>query len=588
MVLSIAACSGSDSGLGGEDNGDENVDTGSGDEGENGDETQTNNSGTHDADTDYTWDASSVVDITLNGTSVQESSDDVNVSDGVITISGAGNYRFSGTLSNGQILVNTDDGEIVRLILNGVDITNSSSAPIYIKSAEKVLIYLCENTSNKLTDGSSYDYDDAEDEEPNATIFSKENLTFAGSGSLTIDANFNDAINTKDGLIIVNGTYTIDAVDDGIRGKDYMLIKKGSFTINAGDDGIKSDNDKDETLGYIEIEDGKFTIEATGDAIKAETDLIITYGEFDITTSGDPNLSSAKGLKAGVAEIIEDGIFALDCTDDAIHSNGTVTINNGEYEISSDDDGIHSDGKLVIEGGIFDITKSYEGVESGEGNLTISGGTLHIKASDDGINLAGGGDGSGYHNDTGSDYSSDTYCVYISGGYIYINATGDGLDANGSVSMTGGTLLIDGPTSSGNSALDYDGSFYISGGTLLAAGSSGMAQATSSSSSQYSVSVTFSSTKSSSTLFNIQTSDGEEIVTYKPSKSYQSVVFSSSSLEKGASYSVYSGGSYSGDETDGLYSGGTYTSGTLYNSFTISSMVTSVGSSNNGNNPGGH
>ncbi len=546
-----------------------------------------NNSGNHDESSDYAWDEGDVESITLNGSSISESSGNVSVESGNVVINAPGNYSFSGTLANGQIIVNTDDDDdLVRLILNGVDITCSNSSPIYVKSASKVIIAVLEGTSNKLTDGSSYDYDDEEDEEPNAAVFSKSDLTVFGEGGLTVDANFNDGITSKDGLIIASGNIKVTAADDGIRGKDYLIIKDGTFNINSGGDGLKSDNDSDGTKGYIEIQDGNYTINAKGDAIAAETDLMIEYGEFELTTSSTSSYgsesTSTKGLKAGVNIIIDDGIFSLDCADDGIHSNETITINKGTFEISSGDDGVHADYDLVINDGDIDITKSYEGIESANADIEINGGTIHIKSSDDGINISAGGESGGggapggQGGFGGSSSSSSSYCLYINGAYIYIDATGDGIDSNGAVEMTAGTVLVDGPTNSGNGALDYTSSCEITGGLLIAAGSSGMAQAPSSNSSQYAVLVKLRSTVQGGTIFHVETESGVGILTYKPSKKYQSVVFSSPDLKKGENYSVYTGGSSTGEETDGLYTGGAYTPGTLYTSFDITSMVATV------------
>jgi hypothetical protein len=142
--------------------------------------------------------------------------------------------------------------------------------------------------------------------------------------------------------------------------------------------------------------------------------------------------------------------------------------------------------------------------------------------------------------------------------------------------MTAGTVIVNGPTANNNGALDYDSSFTLSGGFLIAAGSSGMAQAPGSQSSQYAVAVTFQSARSANTLFNLQTSGGESIVTFAPAKAYQTVVISSPDLARGTTYSVYYGGSSSGTAVHGLYEGGTYTPGTRYTGFTISNMITSV------------
>ena len=540
------------------------------------------NAGDHDDDADYVWSESDVVQVILNGSSISTSASGASVNGSTITIIAAGTYSFSGSLTNGRIIVNTDDEEIVRLILNGVNITCSSSAPIYGENSDKIMIVLADGTENYITDGSSYTFDDSDEDEPNAAVFSKDDLTLYGEGSLTIDANYNDAIASKDGLILANGTININSVDDGIRGKDYLIIKKGNITIEAEGDGLKSDNDEDETKGYITITEGSFNITTGGDGITAQTDVLISDGEFTLKTGNGSSANfngteSMKGIKAAVGIVIDYAVANINSADDAIHSNGSISINGGTYEISTGDDGIHADNVVGINGGDYNITKSYEGIESAI--IKINAGDIHIISSDDGLNVAGGNDNSGDRwGGGGYSSSSSSYYMLINDGYIYVEASGDGLDANGSVEMTGGTVIVNGPTSNNNGALDYDGSFKITGGTLVAAGSSGMAQAPGSSSSQYSVMVNFSSTLSAGKLIHIETSSGDDVITFTPTKSYSSFVYSSPELAKGASYNIYYGGNSTGTLVDGIYSGGTYTSGTKYTSFSISGVVTTIGS----------
>jgi len=530
-----------------------------------------NNDGDHEESSDYTWSSSSVNAITLNGSSISESSDGAEASGSTLTISSAGNYAgnysFSGTLSNGQIIVNAGDDDLVRLILNGVDITCQNSAPIYIKNADKVIVIVNDGTENTLTDGSSYTYD--EDEEPNA------DLTVYGEGKLTLDANFNDAINCKDGLIVDINKLVISAIDDGIRGKDYLIIKDGTISIDAGGDGLKSDNDEDDTRGYIEILTAKLDITASGDAISAYTDVLIEDGTFDLVTNGSSTSSSTKGIKSGVNIVIGSGTFDITCNEDAIHSDQTVTINGGTYTISASDDGIHADYDLAIYDAYVTITKSYEGIESTSGNMYIEGGTYVINSSDDGLNVAAGGDsmsGGGF----GKSATSSSYTMYLNPDNLAIYAQGDGIDSNGSVEVSGGNIIVHGPTSSGNGALDYDNTFKQNGGVLIAAGSSGMAQAPSSSSSQNSVSLVFRSSQSANTVYHVESSSGDELFTFKSSKTFQTLVFSSPDLKKSTSYVLYTGGSVSGDSFCGYYTGATYSGGTQKTTFTISSTVSSV------------
>jgi hypothetical protein len=153
--------------------------------------------------------------------------------------------------------VDTEDKKTVKLVLNGVDITSASSAPIYIRRAKDVDITLADGTKNRLKDGDSYIIEDREANEPNAAIFSKSDLTFNGNGSLTIVANYHNGINSKDALSISGGNITVTAGNDGIRGRDSVTVENGSITVTANADGVKSNNDEDPERGFIAIEGGK-------------------------------------------------------------------------------------------------------------------------------------------------------------------------------------------------------------------------------------------------------------------------------------------------------------------------------------------
>jgi len=537
------------------------------------------NSADHELPADYVWDSARVIPIVLNGTWITESTDSATAEGSTVTITSGGTYSLTGSLSDGQVLVNASDEGTVRLILNGIDLKNSTGSPFAVTKAEKVVIVLADNSANVITDATSYVFPDPDEDEPNAALFSKADMTICGNGSLTVKGNYNDGIASKDGLIIKNGTITVHAVDDGIRGKDYLVIKDGTVTVISMGDALKSDNDEDATRGYISIESGSVTATAGMDGLTAETDAIIAGGTFTLTTGGGSNASvsssvSAKGIKGLVSVIIGDGTFSVSSADDAIHSNSTIVINGGTFALASGDDGVHADSLLGVNGGDIVISKCFEGLESCV--LVINDGTMHITASDDGINGAGGKDASGAGGWPGGMPSSGNYYLYIAGGHIAVTAAGDGIDVNGRIVMKDGTVLVNGPTSNNNGALDYDASFQMTGGVLLAAGSSGMAQAPSASSTQYALMMNFGSSRAAGTVFHIQAADGSDILTFKPAKPYQSIVFGSAKLTKGATYDVYIGGNSTGTATDGLYEGGTYSGGTKSASFTVTSTITRV------------
>jgi hypothetical protein len=550
--------------------------------------------------------------IIFKGDSITLNGDGAVIDSNQIAITSAGTYTISGTLYDGQIIVNTKDQETVKLILDGVDITYSKSSPIYIKNSQKTVITLADNTENYVTDGDSYVIEDSNIEDPksidpNAAIFSKDDLTINGNGSLIVNANYYNGIQSKDDLKITGGNITVNAANDGIKGRDSIIVKGGSITINAGTDGMQSNNDNDSEKGYVSIEGGTINITAGEDGIQAETNLIISGGTMTVSSGGgsadavmkkndmmnpmfhwDMDTSnindnetsiSAKGLKAGAIISIEGGTIHIDSYDDSIHSNDSINISAGNIALSSGDDGVHADSTIVIYGGDIRITKCYEGIDSPA--ITFNDGIIYITASDDGVNSAGGNDnfpvmarpGQNDFETTGDNYLS------INGGYIVIDAAGDGLDIGGPIDMTDGVVIINGPTANDNGAIDYYGSFQITGGYFTAVGSSGMAQAPSNSSTQYSVMLNLSSPMSANTIIHIETEYGEDILTFVPTKVYQSIVFSAPELENGSTYIAYSGGSSTGSFVDGLYSGGTYTRGTQITSFTISSIVTVLGSS---------
>ncbi len=560
---------------------------------------QAEHSQTHEEVTDFSWSAEEVVPISLDGNSAAANAENVTIDGQVVTISAPGTYQLTGTLDDGQIIVDSSSDGIVRLILNGVTISNSTSAAINIIDADKVVIVLADGTVNTLSDASAYVYATADEDEPNAALFSKADLSIGGSGALTVNGNAYDGITSKDGLIIASGMINVNAVDDGIRGKDYLVIEGGTITVVSGGDALKSDNAEDTAKGYITINAGDLNIQSSGDAVSAETDLSVSGGTINIVTAGGSQAQisedvSAKGLKAGVSLTIDGGTISIDSADDSVQTNGEMTINGGSMTLSSGDDGVHADTTLVINGGTINISQSYEGLESAA--ITINDGQIHLVSSDDGINGAGGNDGSGTAQNFGPGggrngggprqdnfAAGGNYSLTINGGYIFVDALGDGVDVNGSITMTNGTLIVNGPTQQMNGALDYDSSFNITGGTLVAVGSSGMAQAPSQTSSQNAILVNFSKTVSAGTLISLTASDGTVVFAFAPEREIQSLVYSSATLITGETYTLALGGAASsGTTTDGLTVDAAVSGSSAYAQLTISSVITSSGAQSGG------
>lgn len=531
---------------------------------------------------------------------------DLSKESGTVEITSAGTYVLEGTLI-GSVSVKVSKEDTVRLILNNVEITSSDGSAIYCTQAKKLILSMPEGTTNTIKDAATYS--DQGTDAPTAAIYAQDDMTINGTGTLNVTGQYNDAITSKDTLKLIEGTYVVTSADDGFVGRDFLYVHSGTYQVNVTGDGLKTTYDTDTEKGDMIIEGGSFTITAGSDGLQAEHTLAIYDGTYTIETGGgsingssaanantpggfgmwnsastSEETASAKGIKAGGDLHLQGGTYQLDTSDDAIHSNANITIINGNFSIASGDDGIHADSTLTMAGGTIDVTKSYEGLEGS--SVVINAGYIQVTSSDDGINSAGGSD-----NDNTGQPSPDHFMsggnnnIEIHGGTVQVDASGDGLDANGSITMNGGVVIVFGPEDSGNGALDYDGSFDISGGTLIACGASGMAQATSTSSTQNAIMANIA-TQSANTPFYITDEADNFIIGVSPTKSYSSVLISSSKLQTGATYSLYTGGS-GGSVNDAGYIESGLSGGTQIDTVSISSSVTTYGSGAMGGGKGG-
>ena len=548
-----------------------------------------------------TYEESGAVYVTLSGDGIIGETDGVAINGQTVTITAEGTYIFSGTLSEGQIVVDADNAK-VQIVFDNVDITCASSAAVYVKSAEKVFVTLAEGAQNTLRNTDEYVAID--DNNIDAVIFAKSDLTLNGTGSLTIISAEGHGIVSKDDLKITGGTYDITAAGHALSGKDSVRIADGTFILTAEKDGIHAENADDEEKGYIYIADGDFTITSDGDGMDASNIVQIEDGTLDITAGGgaanslkthesdmpggpgggmlqngarpggesmpqmgerpggenmpqdtttDESGTSTKGIKAGGGMYLNGGIYQIDSADDSIHSNANITIADGTYTLATGDDGVHADDALTVNGGTITVTESYEGLEGL--TVTINDGTIDITARDDGVNAAGGTDQSGFGTfgdhfkgmDSADDETEETtdkeMWMELNGGYIHILAGGDGVDSNGDLTINGGEIYIDGPSDNGNSAIDYGdrSSAYVNGGTLVAIGSSGMAEVMSDSSKQKVLMVKLGEQMEAGNVV-LTDSEGNVIVSYTALKSYDCVIISTAEVESGATYTLTTSG----------------------------------------------
>lgn len=538
------------------------------------------------------YDESNAVTIKLNGASATASSDSVNISDSTITITEEATYIISGELTDGMLIVNAPDTAKLQLVFIGVNITSKTSSALYIREADKVFLTLAENTTNTLANGGSFTAID--DNNIDSALFSKQDLTMNGTGTLTVTSPAGHGIVCKDDLVITGGSYQVNSASHGLDANDSVRVANATINIDAGKDSIHCENNDDTSKGFVYISSGSIKSEAEGDGISAGAYMQIEDGTIDLLVGGgsengtkehsdffggfkgggrpggmppvdmqitqtEEDSTSMKGLKATGNLVISGGNITVNSADDSIHSDTSLTINGGSFNIESGDDAIHAEETLTVTDGKIDISESYEGLEAL--HIDIQGGDIKLKASDDGLNAAGGTDQSGTTGGRDGMFGSERPpemggpaggpagggpaggmsansdgSIKISGGTLYINSSGDGVDANGTLEITGGHTTVTGPTQGDTATLDYDKTAVITGGTFIGTGSTMMAQ--SFSDSKQGVIAISVGNQPVETQIELKDSKGNTIVSHKPELDFAVVIISTSELVKGEKYSI--------------------------------------------------
>lgn len=424
-----------------------------------------------------------------------------------------------------------------------------------------------------------------------STIELSDSLKITSGGVYTLSGTISDGLieidTTKDVKLILNNVSVSNSSGPAllVSNADTVVIETAEGTTNYFSDG-SSYRVGDEDISAVIFSKDDLVLQGSGtlvvegnyeDGIVSKDDLKVASGILQISAKDD-------GLRGRDSVYISGGNLTITSGGDAIKSNndedsakGTVLIDDGTLTLSASDDGIHAESTLEINGGKIDVQTSYEGLEAAR--ITINGGEISIVASDDGLNAAGGNDGSS-PNVNRYTASSSNYSLVINGGTIYVNASGDGLDSNGSLTVNGGSVVVDGPTNNGNGALDAEAEVSYNGGFIIAVGASGMAVAPSSSSTGYSLSIFFTQTYPAGTKLTVRDSSGNLLLSHTSAKAFSHAVLSSSSFQTGATYTV-------------LVNDAEYTSLTLSNKTTQSGsggmggmMPSNQGGSQPGNQPG--
>ncbi len=525
-----------------------------------------------DRDYDTAYDLSRCAFIRLNGDSIETDSKAVQISGTSVRLTEEGAYIISGTLNDGQIIVDADKSEKIQIIMDGASIHSANSAPIYILQADKVFITLADHSENSLSNGGAFAVID--DNNIDAVVFSKDDLTLNGGGALSITSPAGHGIVTKDDLAVTGGRYTIESDGHGLSGKQSVRIADGSFALDTGKDGIHAENNDDPSLGFCYILGGDFLISADGDGIDATSNVKIYGGTLDITTNGVPIggtsasqsqsstttsrggmmmapsidvefESSSKGINADAVMAVYGGKITVEAASHCIHSEGEMVITGGLLQLSSTyEKGISAHGNLTIDGEntVINISKSTEGIES-KSVMTINNGTITVIASDDALNATGGKSGAmmgGGMGGTSGMGGNQTDCMIINGGYVEVYSDYDCLDANGNLVLNGGVIKASntgGAFTGQNSVFDPDGTLTIGDTVTFLSTSGGKSQAKVSTT-QHTITVFCDSTYQSETYISVTDEFGTLIAEYVPHGDFNSFLILSPALEIGKTYTV--------------------------------------------------
>lgn len=507
---------------------------------------------THYSEQDLSWDTSSETAIDLSNPTA---TDGVTVEDGTLTITKAGTYKLSGEYQ-GQIKVETADSDAVRLVLDNANITNSSGAALNVVNADEVILYSASGTTNTISDGA--DYTATGEDDPDAVVYSKADLTIAGEGTLKVNGNHEDGIHTNDGLVIASGTLEVNAANTGIKGKDYVDILGGTINVTAQQDGIKSTNDTDEGKGWTRLSNGTVTVNAGDDGFKASRVVEISGGSLTVEQSDEGIEAQYINISGGDVNVTsaDDGMNASlktsdsESTDSSANTSDTANQQQNNQQQGSIPGGQQSGTSNQQQQGMGQ-PPAMPGGNAQDG--TSQNGTTGTGQQGMGQPPQGGMPGGG-----GGTFEVIDAAINVSGGNITVNAEGDGIDSNGVTTLSGGTLIVNGPSQGGNAALDTNGDLLLNGATVLSGSTADMFEAPSTNSTSGYLKLTNSSGFEQGSTVQVADSSGKVVANYKVTKSnVQLVLVSSSSIVKGQSYTVYTTTSAVDSNAASLASGAT-------------------------------
>ncbi len=533
-----------------------------------------------------TYQDSNASKISFSGSGAQTDGEGVKADGGTVTISKAGTYIVSGKISDGQIVVDAKDKDVVQIVLNNAEITSKKNSAVYVKNAEKTIITLAEGSKNTLTDAKKYTYGNKKDTYEGA-IFCESNLSINGNGQVIVKANHGNGISSSKDLKIAAGIFNITSEKDGIYAAEGISIKNGSYIVNAGGNGMAAGT-KDKNKGFVGIECGNFTVTSGNDSICTCGNVYIINGSFTATAGSGSILSSdskkwgkwsdgtsAKGISAGGTLEIYGGAMNLDTSDDAVSAAKGINIYTGSVNITSGDDGIVTGGQAVISGGSVNISNSYEGLIAG--GASFKSGYMSIISKDDGINIGGGNDNSVSKRPGKNDLDMSTdNQVSIESAFLNIVSEGDGMDVKGDIKITSGSVQIFASDNGKDAILECSGKAEVDGGNFIGTSSENDGTTLSDSSKQNIAVLNYKKEQSEKSVAYLEDTQQKVLLSAAPMKKFSYVVVSKPELKGSSIVSWYKAQAKGNSTASGEIGADAVQKDKKLNDFTVKSGINQV------------
>jgi len=487
------------------------------------------------------YDESQASQITLADQTATVTGQGASFSGQTLTITQAGTYVLTGSGKNIKLVVEAADTDQVHLVFQNLTLEGEGTL-LQVNKAQEVVISLAEGSQNALTESQASD-----DEEVKATIHSQVPLTLNGTGNLTLTALTKNALEVEDDLKVLGGTYTVKAANHGFKAEGALAIEAATLTIEAGKDGLHAEHDETTERANISLNPTQLSIAATEDGVDTGNELTIKGGTITVS-------QSEEGLEARVIRQLG-GDVTIKSSDDGVNASAGSSSKTSDTSATSKT----TDASATSNTADTSSSASQATTDSATASTSASQATADPAATSQ-VDQAnkdknatppsppagqappqGGqppqnGQGPGGMPPGGQEESDPSLQIILEGGTLTIDAEGDGIDSNGTVSISGGSLVVNGSVQGGNGPLDAAGDITITGGRVWALGTSDMLQGFAQGSTQASITANIAGTAGQTLI--ILDAKGKEVARQTASKDFQAVIMSSADLVDGQTYTI--------------------------------------------------